>query len=304
MPDLQKKPDTGGDPGLTALMTTSHGEKFDPPKALKNALKELRTAQKKLSRQFEARKKLHASLVAEAKTEGKPVPSIKEVPYSNRLKNQIKVVAKLHTRVFNVRDYHHKKIASILNSKYNRVAIEEHGLQFMIRNRRLARSASDRAIGNQKLLIRSKLGNRYVATSNQRPGIGGNSQTCLCGESVQKELQDRIHQCPKCGLTADRDHVSANIVQLIAFGTISDTIKPLYGDPGRISSDVETSKDVPAKAVTPSRQALERSAKRHSHVSSSRRSTTGGKPTVAGKTGSHCQACSADIGACAEILRI
>jgi hypothetical protein len=35
------------------------------------------------------------------------------------------------------------------------------------------------------------------------------SQTCLCGAEVRKTLADRIHTCNECGLTGDRDLVSA-----------------------------------------------------------------------------------------------
>lgn len=152
-------------------------------------------------------------------------------------------------------------------------------------------SASDRAIGGLKHLMKSKLGARYVATANKRPGIGGNSQSCICGEPVAKELKQRVHNCPKCGLTADRDHVSANIVQLIAFGTTNESLKLLYRHPGRMSSDVESAKGALAKAAAPSRSypALERSVKRRSLASRSRRSITDGKPAVVGKTCDHFQ---------------
>jgi transposase len=280
------RPDAGADPGISALLTSSHGEKYDPPRAFENARKSLAQAQRTMSRQFEARKKIHEQAVADARTAGVNPPALRDMPYSNRLKKQIYVVASLHAKVFNIRDYHHKKTASILADRYRRVAVEEHGLQFMIRNRKLAKAASDRAIGNQKLLLQSKLGSRYHKASNQRPGIGGNSQTCVCGEIVAKELKDRVHACPTCGLVADRDHVSANIVQLIAFGTISDT---LSRDPGRISSDVENAKGASARAVALSRKVSARPMKRHSQVSRSRRSTTDGEPAVEGKTGVHPQ---------------
>jgi hypothetical protein len=35
------------------------------------------------------------------------------------------------------------------------------------------------------------------------------SQTCLCGAQARKTLADRVHTCPTCGLTGDRDLVSA-----------------------------------------------------------------------------------------------
>jgi putative transposase len=38
------------------------------------------------------------------------------------------------------------------------------------------------------------------------------SQTCVCGARVPKTLADRWHDCPACGLSAGRDHVSARII--------------------------------------------------------------------------------------------
>ncbi|HQN01131.1 MAG TPA: transposase, partial [Candidatus Hydrogenedentes bacterium] len=192
----------GCDPGLEAILTDSDGYKYNPPRAFDNYRKELKKAQRDMSRKFEARKKKHKRLVAEMKANGTKAPKLTEQPYSNRLKKQIIVVGKIHTKIENTRDYYHKKIASILSARYTKVAVEEHGLQFMIRNRKQAKSASDRAIGKQKHLLQSKLGSRYYTTPTSRPGIGGNSQTCVCGASVPKELKDRIHRCPSCGLVA------------------------------------------------------------------------------------------------------
>jgi hypothetical protein len=41
------------------------------------------------------------------------------------------------------------------------------------------------------------------------------SQTCLCGAQVRKSLSDRVHECPACGLTGDRDTVSAILAALV-----------------------------------------------------------------------------------------
>ena len=57
-----------------------------------------------MSRQFEAREKQYEILAAQAKAEGHRVSPLKDIPYSNRLKAQVKVVAKLHTKVDNIRD--------------------------------------------------------------------------------------------------------------------------------------------------------------------------------------------------------
>ena len=40
----------------------------------------------------------------------------------------------------------------------------------------------------------------------------GTSQACLCGAEVRKTLSQRWHQCPDCGLSAARDHVSAQLI--------------------------------------------------------------------------------------------
>jgi len=218
--DTQHLEDTGGDPGLSALLTLADGRSFDPPKALKDALAELRHEQRVLSRKFEHREALYEAEAARRKAADLPaqVP-LREIPYSNRLRAQLKVVAKLHTKVSRGREYHHRKLACILDDSYRRVAVEEHSLAFMLQNRRLARAASDRAIAAMKHWLASKLGpSRYVPTANRRPGIGGNSQTCLCGAQVPKTLKDREHVCPECGLLGPRDVVSANIVMQIAFG--------------------------------------------------------------------------------------
>lgn len=66
------RPDAGADPGISALLTSSHGEKYDPPRAFENARKSLAHAQCMISRQFEARKKNHEQAVTEARTAGVP----------------------------------------------------------------------------------------------------------------------------------------------------------------------------------------------------------------------------------------
>jgi transposase len=40
----------------------------------------------------------------------------------------------------------------------------------------------------------------------------GTSQTCICGAHVPKTLANRWHDCPDCGLSAGRDHVSARLI--------------------------------------------------------------------------------------------
>ena len=276
------RPDAGIDTGLTKLMTDSLGRQYDPPKAWYNYRAGLRSEQKKMSRQFETRKKQPAVLV---KADGVHAPLLKVVPYSNRLKAQIKKVAKLHTKVERIRDHHHKKNASIMANRYNRVAVEEHPVKFMIKNKRLAKAASDRAIHKQKLALKSKLGKRYVAASNTRADIGGNSQTCTCGASVPKTLKDRMHNCPACGLRAGRDHVSANIVSIIAFGYASLSLAPAAGQAVVRRGEDKTLRGESLQCESEHIPASESSVKRQPPVQE--QNTTGAEAALAGKTIAH-----------------
>jgi transposase len=237
-------PNRGGDTGLTKLLVLSDGTEFDPPKPLALALERLRHEQKKLSRQFEVRKQDYNYFYATQRALGikhSDIPSLKEFPLSNRLrpqgsspknivagkpasyferKKQMKVVAKLHTKVANTRLYSHHKIASIIENTVGCLAIEEHSVKFMMKNKRLAKAAADRGIAQLKSIVEAKMGKaRYFTAGTVRAGIGGNSQTCLCNAAVPKELGDRNHVCSHCGLTAERDTVSANIVEQTVFGT-------------------------------------------------------------------------------------
>lgn len=277
--------DAGLDTGLTKLMTDSHGREYDPPKAWYDYRCRLKEAQKKLSRQFEARKKAQGELVKQAKAENRRAPSLKDMPYSNRLKAQVKRVAIIHTKIERIRDYHHKKNASVISDLYRYAAVEEHGVQFMIRNRKLAKVASDRAIHKQKLLLQSRIGKRYIEAPNKREDMGGNSQSCTCGASVPKELKDRVHICPFCGLVGRRDHVSANIVSIIAFGYASITLGSVAGQAVVRRGEGKAQSSESGLCESRSREASESSVKRQPPVQE--RSTTGGEPTVGDKTRGH-----------------
>ena len=48
------------------------------------------------------------------------------------------------------------------------------------------------------------------------------SQRCLCGQRVPKTLAERTHKCPKCGLQADRDIVSAALAACVQLADPDD----------------------------------------------------------------------------------
>jgi transposase len=46
----------------------------------------------------------------------------------------------------------------------------------------------------------------------------GTSQTCICGETVKKDLSVRHHRCLVCGHSEHRDIVSAKVILKIGLG--------------------------------------------------------------------------------------
>lgn len=98
------------------------------------------------------------------------------------------------TKVERIRDDVAKKVARRIERTCSRAAVEEHSLQFMVRNRRLAKATADVAIGKQKQALGNALGpGRYFEAATTRAGLGGNSQTYLCGAPVPKTLAQRWH---------------------------------------------------------------------------------------------------------------
>ncbi|MCA8448944.1 RNA-guided endonuclease InsQ/TnpB family protein [Burkholderia vietnamiensis] len=292
-PDVQDLPDTGADTGLQALLTTAHGEVFDPPKAFKRAQDGLCYAQRDMSRKFEMRKRLYAEEQIRRRAAGEDLqPPLRELPLSNRLKRSIQKVAKRHTQVKNQRKDAHRKIARRIEQTYRRVGVEEHGVKFMLKNRRLAKAAMDRGIYAFKQSLKAILGERYVPVPNFRPGIGGNSQTCVCGASVPKDLSTRVHDCPSCGLKDNRDVVSANIAMLIGLGSTAYPKQYQEQDQqeadGLSASAREETEDRRVLPPVESAKASEVSVKREPRVTVKHQDETGdGKPAPVTKTPRH-----------------
>jgi putative transposase len=47
------------------------------------------------------------------------------------------------------------------------------------------------------------------------------SQTCSgCGEIVKKDLSERAHSCPSCGLILDRDHNAAKNIHALGLSVL------------------------------------------------------------------------------------
>ncbi|AOY82690.1 RNA-guided endonuclease TnpB family protein [Moorena producens JHB] len=124
---------------------------------------------------------------------------------SNR-KKQIKKVARLHERVSNARQDHLHKVSRTIVNENQVVVVENLNVRGMVRNRKLAKSISDTALGMFVNFLYYKLersGKVLVEIDRWFPS----SKLCSnCGHKMDKmPLKVREWQCPKCGYNHDRD---------------------------------------------------------------------------------------------------
>ena len=101
------------------------------------------------------------------------------------------------------------KVARSLVERYDGFAVESLNIKNMVKNRHLARSISDAGWG----MFLNVLGTKVESAGrwHEKVSPNGTSQACSrCGVAVRKFLAVRLHDCPQCGLSLDRD-VNAGI---------------------------------------------------------------------------------------------
>jgi putative transposase len=119
------------------------------------------------------------------------------------------MVAKAHRKIRNQRAAFHHDVSRWLMNRYGLIAVEDLNLQGLSRGM-LARSVNDAGWRSffEKLSYKAECAGRDLVAVDPR----GTSQTCVCGASVPKNLRDRWHECPACGLFGPRDVVSAQVI--------------------------------------------------------------------------------------------
>ena len=169
----------GVDLGVKNLATLSDGTVIPNPRALGARLKALRKAQQALSR---------------------------KVKGSSRREKARERVARLHARVTDARMDAINKATTMIASSYNTVCIEDLHVAGMVKNRHLARSLSDAALGEFRRQLGYKTA-RSGATLRVVDRWYRSSKTCSkCGSVKAKlSLSERTYKCDNCGLTMDRD---------------------------------------------------------------------------------------------------
>ena len=179
----------GIDLGLKEFAVVSNADTYkniNKTVRVKKLEKQLRRAQRCLSRKYETLKK-------------------GESTQKNIRKQKLKV-QKLHHRIDNIRtDYINKIIAEIAKTKPSYIAVEDLNVSGMMKNRHLSK-----AVASQKFYeFRTKLNVKCEEYGIELRIVDRwypSSRLCHCCGSVKKDLKlsDRIYKCG-CGYSEDRD---------------------------------------------------------------------------------------------------
>lgn len=172
----------GIDVGLTHFAVLSNGTEIDNPRHYRNAEARLRRCQRKVARRKKG---------------------------SNRRRKAVLLIQRAHVHVANQRaDFHHKLSRRLVN-EYGLIAVEDLNVKGLAGGM-LAKSVHDAGWSQfiAMLSYKAESAGRVLVKVDPR----GTSQTCVCGQRVPKTLADRWHDCPACGLSASRDHVSSRVI--------------------------------------------------------------------------------------------
>ncbi len=203
----QRKSQVGIDLGLNSLMTLSNGEKVEPPKFLRKSEKKLQREQRRLSR--------------------------KRKGSQNRRKQVIKL-ARIHRKIRLQRTDFNHKLSRILVNRFDVIGFEELQIPNMMKSHSLAKSIADAGWGQLRLFTSYKAEEAGKRVETVDP-YGTTRDCSRCGFHVPKNLSERIHECPNCGLKIDRDwNAARNVLKKVGWGTAESTpaeIKPLLQQP-------------------------------------------------------------------------
>lgn len=172
----------GVDVGLSAFATLSDGTVIDNPRWYKNGQRALRVAQRRVARRKKG---------------------------SNRRRKAIVLLQRAHIYLRQQRiDFQHK-LSRTLVDRNGLIVVEDLNVKGLASGM-LAKSVHDAGWSQfiNMLSYKAESAGRLLVKVDPR----GTSQTCICGATVRKTLSMREHVCVACGLVADRDHVSAQVI--------------------------------------------------------------------------------------------
>jgi putative transposase len=222
----------GVDIGLEKFLATSDGVLVRPPKFFKGLQSKLKLLQRRLSR--------------------------KQKRSKNYEKARVKV-ARLHHKIDNTRkDFHFKQAHSVCDTG-DMVFMED--LDYRISAKGMfGKHMLSGAFGQFRTIV------KYVCWKRGKffgeVDARGTSQECPeCGGGVKKELSLRVHLCPYCGYTTDRDIAAGQnirnrgikLIELLVLGGSLQGRKQL-STVGQTGKETACADELPGAEVTQSRQ--------------------------------------------------
>jgi putative transposase len=203
LPDHEPASRTGGrvvgvDLGISTLATLSTGKRVRNGRRLDRELRRLRRAQRRVSRRRGPDRRTRAE------------------PSSRWRKAQARV-ARIHTRVTNLRRDDTHQLTSRLVREHDVIVIEDLNVAGMLRNKRLARQIAGAAwaeIRRQLTYKAEQAGVRLIVADRWF----ASSKTCSgCGTAKAKlALSERMFMCGACGFVLDRDENAARNLAALA----------------------------------------------------------------------------------------
>ena len=122
-------------------------------------------------------------------------------------------LALLHRHVKRQReDYQNKLVSTLLNKDVDCLILEKLSMDNMLQNHALAKSLADASFGMfaGKCLSKAEMLGKQVIFVDP---WGTTQFCCNCLEWVPKDLSQREHNCPKCGIKLSRDLNSAKLIK-------------------------------------------------------------------------------------------
>jgi putative transposase len=181
------KESVGIDVGIESFATLSDDEAapIENPQYLRGAEKDLKKAQRRVSRRVKG---------------------------SKGRKKAVRVLAKKHLKVKRQRRDFHFKEAGKLVAQYQSIKVEDLNIQGMVRNHHLAKSISDAGWAQFIMIVIFKAEEAGRTVIKVNPAY--TSQECSrCGHRNSITLAMRIYRCSKCGLVIHRDRNGAKRIE-------------------------------------------------------------------------------------------
>ncbi|MGL5807273.1 MAG: RNA-guided endonuclease InsQ/TnpB family protein [Xenococcaceae cyanobacterium] len=185
LPVDEIKTSIGIDVGLEKFLTTSDAESIAVPQFYRKAQAVLARIQRKLARM-----------------------ELGSINYGN----QKSKIARLHLHIARQRKDFHYAVAHYLCANYDLIGFEKLNIKSLARTR-LAKSILDVAWRTFLNILQAVAVRRGKHT--REVDARGTSIECFnCEERVVKDLSVRVHDCPRCGVSLDRDYnASINVLK-------------------------------------------------------------------------------------------